>query len=58
MALTFMAKYDQREGNSCHIHLSFRGTDGALVMADEDAHGDDQRRATATSTATGTACPS
>jgi glutamine synthetase len=41
-ALTFMAKYDEREGNSCHIHCSFRGTDGALVMADEthaDEHG-------------------
>ncbi len=24
-SLTFMAKYDEREGNSCHIHLSFRG---------------------------------
>ncbi len=35
MALTFMAKYNEREGNSCHIHLSFRGTDGALVMADD-----------------------
>ena len=23
-ALTFMAKYDEREGNSCHIHLSLR----------------------------------
>ncbi len=34
-ALTFMAKFDQREGNSCHIHLSFRGTDGSLVMADD-----------------------
>jgi glutamine synthetase len=34
-ALTFMSKFDQREGNSCHIHLSFRGTDGALVMADD-----------------------
>ena len=34
MSLTFMAKYDQREGNSCHIHLSFRGTDGELVFAD------------------------
>ena len=29
MALTFMAKFDAREGNSCHIHCSFRGTDGA-----------------------------
>ena len=34
LALTFMAKYDEREGNSCHIHCSFRGTDGALVLAD------------------------
>ncbi len=24
MSLTFMAKYDEREGNSCHIHLSLR----------------------------------
>ena len=29
MSLTFMAKFNEREGNSCHIHLSFRGTDGA-----------------------------
>jgi glutamine synthetase len=29
-----MAKFDEREGNSCHIHCSVRGTDGALVMAD------------------------
>jgi glutamine synthetase len=34
-SLTFMAKYDAREGNSCHIHLSFRGNDNGLVMADE-----------------------
>ena len=31
-ALTFMAKYDEREGNSCHIHLSLRGADGGLVF--------------------------
>ena len=24
-SLTFMAKFDEREGNSCHIHLSLRG---------------------------------
>ena len=36
VALTFMAKFDAREGNSCHIHCSFRGTDGSLVMADGD----------------------
>lgn len=33
MSLTFMAKYDQREGSSCHIHLSVRGADGTPVMA-------------------------
>jgi len=33
-SLTFMAKYDGREGNSCHIHLSLRGLDGELVFAD------------------------
>jgi glutamine synthetase len=39
-SITFMAKYDAREGSSCHIHLSFRGTDGALVLADAaDAEG-------------------
>lgn len=34
-SLTFMAKFDQREGNSCHIHISFRGTDGTAVFADD-----------------------
>jgi glutamine synthetase len=33
MALTFMAKYDAREGNSCHIHLSLRDEDGRPVFA-------------------------
>ncbi|HET6209591.1 MAG TPA: glutamine synthetase family protein [Jatrophihabitans sp.] len=32
-ALTFMAKVNEREGNSCHIHLSLRATDGAAVFA-------------------------
>lgn len=35
-SLTFMAKFNEREGNSCHIHLSFRGTDGAAALADPD----------------------
>ena len=35
-SLTFMAKFNEREGNSCHIHLSVRGTDGSAVMADAD----------------------
>jgi glutamine synthetase len=38
MSLTFMAKFNEREGNSCHIHLSFRGADGALVLADHADH--------------------
>ncbi|TFV71957.1 glutamine synthetase [Blastococcus sp. CT_GayMR19] len=36
VALTFMAKFDEREGNSCHIHCSVRGTDDSMVMADGD----------------------
>lgn len=38
-AITFMAKYNEREGNSCHIHLSVRSDDGEAVMAGEGAHG-------------------
>jgi glutamine synthetase len=33
-SLTFMAKYDEREGNSCHIHLSLHAKDGSAVFAD------------------------
>jgi glutamine synthetase len=36
-AITFMAKYDEREGNSCHIHLSLRDRDGTpLFQSDDD----------------------
>ena len=35
-SLTFMAKFDEREGNSCHIHLSLRGDDGEVVFWDGD----------------------
>jgi glutamine synthetase len=35
-SVTFMAKYNEREGNSCHIHLSLRGQDGSLVFWDDD----------------------
>jgi glutamine synthetase len=35
-ALTFMAKYDEREGNSCHIHLSLRDEEGDPVFAAGD----------------------
>ena len=39
MALTFMAKFDAREGNSCHIHLPLRGArrrDGVLAATGTD----------------------
>ncbi|GAA2261534.1 glutamine synthetase [Streptomyces ruber] len=39
VSLTFMAKYNEREGNSCHIHLSLADADGNSVMADGDGHG-------------------
>jgi glutamine synthetase len=35
-SLTFMAKFDEREGNSCHIHLSLRANDGSPVFAEAD----------------------
>ena len=35
-SLTFMAKFDQREGNSCHIHMSLRGEGDAPDFAEED----------------------
>jgi glutamine synthetase len=38
-ALTFMAKFNEREGNSCHIHLSVRGSDGQAVMAGDGKYG-------------------
>ena len=41
VSLTFMAKYNEREGNSCHIHISVRGNgdgipEGEAVMAADD----------------------
>jgi glutamine synthetase len=33
-SLTFMAKFNEREGSSCHIHLSLRGADGGTVFWD------------------------
>lgn len=39
-SLTFMAKFNEREGNSCHIHISFRDSKGNPVFADKNAeHG-------------------
>jgi glutamine synthetase len=49
MALTFMAKPNQREGNSCHIHLSLReqqagsagkpGLNGSPILAGDGPYG-------------------
>jgi len=41
VSLSFMAKYDQREGNSCHIHLSLRSAqdDGPVFGASSDGGG-------------------
>jgi glutamine synthetase len=35
-SLSFMAKYDEREGNSCHIHMSLRGNGGEIVFDEGD----------------------
>ena len=35
-SLTFMAKFNEREGNSCHIHISFRDSKGNAVFADKN----------------------
>ena len=37
MAISFMAKFDEREGNSCHVHLSLQRDDGTPVFADDEA---------------------
>jgi len=38
-SLTFMAKPNDKEGNSCHIHMSFRDSDGRPVMAGDGPYG-------------------
>jgi glutamine synthetase len=35
VAITFMAKFDQREGSSCHVHLSLAGADGQNAFASD-----------------------
>jgi glutamine synthetase len=37
-SLTFMAKYNEREGNSCHIHFSLRNEEGRPAFP-QGAHG-------------------
>ncbi len=35
MAITFMAKFNEREGNSCHIHFSIADAEGPLFHRDQ-----------------------
>jgi glutamine synthetase len=35
MAISFMAKFDEREGSSCHIHFSLSDNTGAMVFASD-----------------------
>jgi glutamine synthetase len=37
MSITYMAKYDQREGSSCHVHFSLRDDEGNAVFAADQA---------------------
>lgn len=34
-AITFMAKYNEREGNSCHVHMSLRRSDDSPIFKEE-----------------------
>jgi glutamine synthetase len=36
MSITFMAKYNEREGNSCHIHFSLRASDGKAIFKEKN----------------------
>jgi glutamine synthetase len=38
-SITFMAKYNEREGSSCHIHFSLTDLDGKPVLAGDGEHG-------------------
>lgn len=38
-SITFMAKYNEREGSSCHIHFSLTDLDGNPVLAGDGQHG-------------------
>jgi glutamine synthetase len=36
MSITFMAKFNDAEGNSCHVHCSLQDEDGANVFAEDE----------------------
>jgi glutamine synthetase len=37
MAISYMAKFDEREGSSCHIHFSLAESDGRNVFASDES---------------------
>src|SRR3954464_9357109 len=39
-SLTFMSKFDEREGNSCHIHMSLRSRNGGVVFDSDSGRTD------------------
>jgi glutamine synthetase len=39
MSITYMAKPNEREGNSCHVHISLRDGDGSALLAGPGPHG-------------------
>ncbi|GAB4587086.1 glutamine synthetase family protein [Nocardia sp. IFM 10818] len=41
-SISFMAKYNEREGNSCHIHISLRNEAGEPVCAGDGAGGESE----------------
>ncbi|WP_416976577.1 glutamine synthetase family protein [Streptomyces sp. T028] len=43
VSLTFMAKFNEREGNSCHIHLSLADADGDNAFASPSGMSDTMR---------------
>jgi glutamine synthetase len=39
-SISFMPKFNEREGNSCHVHLSLRGEDGSAVFPEDQGFSD------------------
>lgn len=38
-SITFMPKFNEREGNSCHIHMSLRSSGGDAALVGQGPHG-------------------
>jgi glutamine synthetase len=37
MAITYMAKFDEREGSSCHVHFSLQDESGQAIFPEDEA---------------------